>query len=185
MKTDLFPSTITKHNLPVSDELRSKVLDIYNSQKFNSPKPFVLGPTAEVQELVKYYSDNIEEFLEEVEPNGKATVTDVSLVVLGSGDLIPRDCHLPGQYTAVHYISFDPTNHHADVYYHPAYDVLRCLGSDDLASGIWVQEGDLIFYPSYLHTSSPEHSASEERITLTFTFIIDAGRESSNQESSE
>lgn len=185
MKTDLFPTTITKHHVPVSDELRSKILEIYNSQKFNAPKPFVLGPTEDVQKLVKYYSDNIEEFLEEVEPNGKATVTDVSLVVLSSGDIIPRDCHLPGQYTAVHYVTFDPSAHQADIYYHPAYDVLRCLGSDDLASGVWVQEGDLIFYPSYLHTSSPEHNASDERITLTFTFIIDAGRESSNQEPSE
>ena len=72
MKTDLFPTTITKHHVPITDELRSKVLEIYNSQKFNTPKPFVLGPTEDVQELVKYYSDSIEEFLEEVEPNGKA-----------------------------------------------------------------------------------------------------------------
>ena len=120
----------------ITDELRSKVLEIYNSQKFNTPKPFVLGPTEDVQELVKYYSDSIEEFLEEVEPNGKAAVTNISLVVLSSGDIIPRDCNLPGQYTAVHYITFDPSNHQADIYYHPAYDVLRCLGSNDLASGV-------------------------------------------------
>lgn len=185
MKTDLFPSTVIKHHVPVSDEVKEKINQIYRDQKFNAPRPFVLGPTEEVQGLLEYYSDSIKEFLDDIQPDGKATITNASLVVLASGDSVPRDSYLPGHYTAVHYISFDPANHQADVYYHPAFDVLRCLGSDDLASGIWVQEGDLVFYPSYLHTSSPEHSAREERITLTFTFMIDAGRESDNQEPSE
>ena len=186
MKTELFPSPVIKYHLELSSEVKDKIVRLYEKEKFNNKRPFILGPTEEVKELLEEYSSSIEEFVDEVKPNGRATITDVSLVVLGSGDSVPRDCTLPGHFTAVHYISFDSDRHKADIYYHPAFDVLRCLGShDDLASGIWVQEGDLIFYPSYLHTSSPEHTASEERITLTFTFMIDAGRESDNQEPSE
>lgn len=185
MKTDIFPSTVSKYYLDLSSEVKQSILDLYSDNKFKTDKPFILFGN-EVQNLLPHYSEIITEHIEEEYPNGKATITDVRLVVLGPGDSVDRDCHLPGHFTAVHYVKYDESLHLADIYYHPSYDVLLCLTqSSKLATGLWVKEGDLVIYPSYLHTSSPKNTSKEERITLMFTFVVDECREPDYQESSE
>lgn len=185
MKTDLFPSTVSKYFLEYDEEQKQSILELYNQNKFQVDKPFVFY-NDQVQELLSNYSEIIADHLDSMSYGGSATITDVRLVVLGPGDSIDRDCHLPGHFTAVHYVKYEEDQHNADIYFHPAYDVLRFLGeSSKLASGLWVKEGDVVIYPSYLHTSAPKNTSKEERITLMFTFVIDERRESSPQESSD
>ena len=185
MKTDIFPSIVSKYYLDLSSEVKQSILDLYTNNKFKTDKPFIFFGD-EVQNLLPYYSEIITEHIEEEYSDGKATITDVRLVVLGPGDSIDRECHLPGHFTAVHYVKYNESLHAGDIYLHPAYDVLRCLGqSSKLATGLWVKEGDLVIYPSYLHTSSPRNTSKEERITLMFTFVVDERREPDYKESSE
>lgn len=185
MKTDLFPSTLSKYYLEYDEEQKQSILDLYAKHKFEVDKPFIFT-NDEVRELLSNYSEIIVDHLDSMSHDGSATITDVRLVVLGPGDSVDRDCHLPGHYTAVHYIKYEEGQHNADIYFNPSYDVLRFLGrNSDLVAGLWVKEGDVIIYPSYLHTSSPKNTSKEERITLMFTFVVDERREPSPEESPE
>ena len=192
MKTVLFPSVARKYFVELDNEIKQSISDLYTKFKFEQPRPFTLYNKS-VESLLSLYSDVLQEFLEEVNPDGSATITNVRLVVLGSGDQLDRDCSLPGHYSAVHYVKYDETRHQADLYYHPSYDLLNCLRPDlksdemDPVSGVWVKEGDLVIYPSYLHTSSPKNQSNEERITLMFTFVVteNDSRESGSEESPE
>lgn len=193
MRTDLFSSPFRKYHVNLSDEVKQSVFDYYQSQKFKESSPFFVYDEY-VQELLGFYVESLDEFRDEVYPIGTVTITSASLAVLRPGDFLYRDTYLPGHFAAVHYIKYDESKHQADLYYHPAYDVLNCVKPEtitnelDAVKGLWVKEGDLVIYPSYIETSSPINTSTEERITLMFTFVVthdEYSRESGTKESSK
>jgi len=193
MKSDLFSAPFRKYHIDLTEEVKQNILGFYQSNKFQVPSPFIYYDDY-IQELLGIYVETLDEFRDEVYPIGSITITSAALVVLKSGESLPRDTYLPGHYSAVHYLKYDESKHHADVYYHPAYNVLNCVKPEtitnefDSVKGLWVKEGDLVIYPSYVDTSSPINTSKEERFTLMFTFVVthdEYSRESGIKESSE
>lgn len=94
--------------------------------------------------------------------------------------------HLGGppaiNYAAVHYVKFDKTQHTSTMFFHPLGDVIKAIQPTELeekpidfmnlSKSPEVDEGDLIFFPSYLHHRVNKQTSDELRITISFNMTI-------------
>ena len=87
--------------------------------------------------------------------------------------------HLPGFFSAVHYICYDPKVHSPTVFLNPQMDVYSFMFDDDFmdvkknhhlkeSDQFDVVEGDLIIFPSHLKHFVNKNNTKNLRMTISF-----------------
>jgi hypothetical protein len=147
-----------------------------------------LGPLS--ADWADFYSQTILNFLKKAGFNqNKKWVTDVDLWynVGIEGSHQEEHDHMGGfpgvAYSAIHYLIYDPSVHEPTIFYNPIHHTyLRnmhpCNGEDmptDWKKGYFsptVEEGDIIFFPSYLRHSVPYQRSNVVRATMAMNLTI-------------
>lgn len=90
---------------------------------------------------------------------------------------------IPISYAAVHYVVFDKQEHASTVFYNPLQSILKTLQPttkdqfkpndyQGLQKLLNVEEGDLIFFPSYVPHSVMKQISEKLRITVAFNISV-------------
>ena len=68
----------------------------------------------------------------------------------------------------------DPNEHHGTNFHDPNENLKAYSGQLDNTITPWVNEGDLIIFPSWMTHSAPLNKSSKLRATISFNFFIDS-----------
>jgi uncharacterized protein (TIGR02466 family) len=90
--------------------------------------------------------------------------------------------HLPGQFSAVHYLEYDPEVHTPTIFMNPygkasVPHMPKMGGSIENVPGMWMSQqyinvtgGDLLIFPSFLEHKVPRQTTDKMRVTVSFNF---------------
>ena len=105
----------------------------------------------------------------------------------GKGGYQEQHCHitspLPVVFSAIHYIKFDPTQHRSASFLHPNEQIIRATYPSErmdlvpdyfkhLSRNPNVEEGDIIFFPSWLKHVVEKQQSEELRISMAINIGI-------------
>tara|TARA_B100000965_G_scaffold7480_1_gene5799 strand:+ start:6235 stop:6840 length:606 start_codon:yes stop_codon:yes gene_type:complete len=132
-----------------------------------------------------FYDDIMDQFSQDIDLDHRCDVFESWLNFYGKGDNQEEHDHLPGFYSACHYIKLDP-EHDATKFVNPLYSLFSYqyndLGSPDRTPDFrqqhWlpdVKEGDILIFPSWLRHMVTANYSDEYRITLAFNINIIKG----------
>tara|TARA_B100000927_G_scaffold241133_1_gene202553 strand:+ start:516 stop:1064 length:549 start_codon:yes stop_codon:yes gene_type:complete len=176
MKVDLFPTPVRKYNVPNNDKHLSHWTKEYNDSKFEEVSPLVLGYTHIDRRLSESYIDIINEFVNDIGVSETHSYTIQSYIFkcLEKGEGVDSCDFLPSHYTFVHYLNDCKKS---DLFYHPSKQIVRSYDPIGVADWIWdtglyVNAGDVIIYPSYLETASPKNDLTDPRMTVTLPIVL-------------
>ena len=119
------------------------------------------------------FTPTFDEFQTESKSYGNMILTDMWLNVYESSHWQEKHIHSPGQWSGVYYVEFDPNDHKATNFYHPNETLLASNGIQQNTLVPWVQEGDMIIFPSWLEHAAPMNNSSKRRSTISFNFFIE------------
>lgn len=89
----------------------------------------------------------------------------------------------PIQFSGIHFLKFNKEHHEATLFRNPQTDIIRAM----MPTGDWstlppyftgltgqppVEQGEILFFPSYLKHGFPVQKSSERRITIAFNIGI-------------
>ena len=103
-------------------------------------------------------------------------LTDLWMNVYETKHWQEKHIHSPGQWSGVYYVHFDPNEHKATNFHHPLETLLASNGMINSKANVitpWVQEGDMIIFPSWLEHAAPMNKSSVKRSTISFNFFIE------------
>jgi len=145
------------------------------------------------QYLLSVYSKYITNFLYEynIKP-GKFNIHSPWYNVFSKSQYQEPHTHLPSDFSVVHYITFDETQHLATTFVHPnpiisqSTKAFRPRLMNRLDSGCpahsfymnfytppQIKEGDLIIFPSFLNHYVKPNISEKQRITITFNVEVE------------
>ena len=182
MKTEAFPTLIYRYHLDDTEQVKARVEEHYKEYKFQSNTPdqwncdlftsYGSG-TFPIGECLDSFTPVLDEFQTESKSYGSMILTDLWLNVYETQQWQEKHTHLPGQWSGVYYVHFDPNEHKATSFYNPIETLLASNGVKQNVLTPWVQEGDMIIFPSWLEHASPMNKSSKMRSTISFNFIIE------------
>ena len=95
-------------------------------------------------------------------------------VYWSGGEYQERHHHVPCHLSFIHFLSFDPSEHKAPVFYDPARMTKAYARHPALPAEMWqdraaiaVDEGDVLVFPSYLEHYVPPGQYAKPRITVS------------------
>ena len=127
-----------------------------------------------------YYDDIMHKFTVDVGvSNCKCNIYETWLNYYeGPGHFQEEHDHLPGFYSGIHYIKFDPEVHSQTQFVNPLHQMYTFMNGDiefedhdDSTKQFWApdtKEGDIIIFPSFLRHMVPVSHHTDARITLAF-----------------
>ena len=187
MHIDLFPSRIFKYNLQLP-ELKQKMVDRYHSWSDHSANKTPNGWSCDVrtefqgafpQENKKYYDELLKEWRKEIGLFDKPYIDEIWMNAYETQQFQESHRHLPGFYSGIHYIMFDPKVHVGTTFQNPQ-DAIHSFMFDDsfmdenINSYLQenqtpdVQEGDVILFPSHLKHFVKRNDSNQLRMTISF-----------------
>lgn len=198
---DIFPVNVfvkkaNKHN-EIKDYIDNKIMPSYEEHGKNSNTAacnvysdyFDGAPRIDQNLLNTLYREDINEFLyyAKFDPNVRWKINSVYWYsITGKGGWQEQHDHVGApnitNFSAVHYVKLDPE--HAPVRFHnPQEQIIRAtLPSSDtnenpfMFQNVWalppVEEGDLIFFPSYLKHDVPIQTSEKTRISIAMNLGI-------------
>ena len=182
MKVEAFPTLIYRYHLEDQDPIKARVEEYYkqNKLKENTPEQWncnlftSYGSGAfPIGECLDAFTPTLDEFQTESQSYGNMILTDLWLNVYESQNWQEKHIHSPGQWSGVYYVHFDPNEHKATNFYHPCETLLATAGITQNTLVPWVQEGDMIIFPSWLEHAAPMNKSSKLRSTISFNFFIE------------
>ena len=177
MKIDLFPTTVRKYNIPNNDNFISYWNKEYDDCKFREISPLVMAYNQLAhEELNVSYHDILDQFMIDIGANETHSygLQTIIFKCLDKGESIEAGDFLPSHYTFVHYINECKKS---DLFYHPAKQLARSYDPTNVSdwmwdSGLYVNAGDVLIYPSYIETSSPKNELTDPRMTVTVPIVL-------------
>ena len=182
MKIEAFPTLIYRYHLEDQDPIKNRVEEYYKENKFKKSIPdqwncdlFTSYGTGlfPIGECLDAFTPTLDEFQTESKSYGNMILTDLWLNVYESQNWQEKHIHSPGQWSGVYYVHFDPNEHKATNFYHPCETLLATAGITQNTLVPWVQEGDMIIFPSWLEHAAPMNKSSKMRSTISFNFFIE------------
>ena len=192
MIIDLFPTTLflvkVKEHKKIKDACMSYIEENYEKE----PSTFVDAWDADVfttfgkdinfpwKDIIPLYSEEIQTFAKELNLVGNARITEAWFNAYKTNQGQEMHEHLPGHFSAIHYLSYDPEVHTPTVFVNPFRQVAMSNAPEfntDIAGvpGSWVSlqyvkidEGDLLIFPSYLEHKVPRQKSDKIRATMSF-----------------
>ena len=182
MKIEAFPTLFYRYHIDDHDPIKVRVEEYYKENKFQSSVPdqwncdlFTSYGSGKfpIGECLDAFTPTLDEFQTESKSYGNMILTDLWLNVYETQHWQEKHIHSPGQWSAVYYVHFDPNEHKATNFYHPNETLLATAGITSNTLVPWVQEGDMIIFPSWLEHSAPMNKSSKMRSTISFNFFIE------------
>ena len=182
MKVEAFPTLIYRYHLDDQDPIKARVEEYYkqNKLKENTPEQWNCNLFTSygsgkfpIGECLDAFTPTLDEFQTESQGYGNMILTDLWLNVYESQNWQEKHIHSPGQWSGVYYVHFDPNEHKATNFYHPCETLLATAGITQNTLVPWVQEGDMIIFPSWLEHAAPMNRSSKMRSTISFNFFIE------------
>jgi uncharacterized protein (TIGR02466 family) len=135
------------------------------------------------QEILLSYIPNIEDMAKQLNISGAVAVNTAWFNAYKSGQSHDLHDHLPGQFSAIHYIKYDPNVHTPTIFVNPYRQVSLSSAprhdTSDMSkvppmwgpqSYVTVEEGDLVIFPSFFEHRVARQTTDELRVTLSFNF---------------
>ena len=182
MKVEAFPTLLYRYHLEDQDPIKARVEEFYKDNKFQENTPdqwncnlFTSYGSGKfpIGECLDAFTPTLDEFQTESQSYGNMILTDLWLNVYESQNWQEKHIHSPGQWSGVYYVHFDPNEHKATNFYHPCETLLATAGITQNTLVPWVQEGDMIIFPSWLEHAAPMNKSSKMRSTISFNFFIE------------
>ena len=182
MKVEAFPTLIYRYHLEDQDPIKARVEEYYKQNKLKENTPdqwncnlFTSYGSGKfpIGECLDAFTPTLDEFQTESQCYGNMILTDLWLNVYESQNWQEKHIHSPGQWSGVYYVHFDPNEHKATNFYHPCETLLATAGITQNTLVPWVQEGDMIIFPSWLEHAAPMNKSSKMRSTISFNFFIE------------
>ena len=182
MKVEAFPTLLYRYHLEDQDPIKARVEEFYKDNKFQENTPdqwncnlFTSYGSGKfpIGECLDAFTPTLDEFQTESQSYGNMILTDLWLNVYESQNWQEKHIHSPGQWSGVYYVHFDPNEHKATNFYHPCETLLATAGITSNTLVPWVQEGDMIIFPSWLEHAAPMNKSSKLRSTISFNFFIE------------
>ena len=182
MKVEAFPTLIYRYHLEDQDPIKARVEEYYKQNKLKENTPdqwncnlFTSYGSGKfpIGECLDAFTPTLDEFQTESQSYGNMILTDLWLNVYESQNWQEKHIHSPGQWSGVYYVHFDPNEHKATNFYHPCETLLATAGITQNTLVPWVQEGDMIIFPSWLEHAAPMNRSSKMRSTISFNFFIE------------
>ena len=182
MKVEAFPTLIYRYHLDDQDPIKARVEEYYKQNKLKENTPdqwncnlFTSYGSGKfpIGECLDAFTPTLDEFQTESQSYGNMILTDLWLNVYESQNWQEKHIHSPGQWSGVYYVHFDPNEHKATNFYHPCETLLATAGITQNTLVPWVQEGDMIIFPSWLEHAAPMNRSSKMRSTISFNFFIE------------
>tara|TARA_E500000178_G_C17038341_1_gene764837 strand:- start:10489 stop:11112 length:624 start_codon:yes stop_codon:yes gene_type:complete len=200
-KTSLFDIPIYKSHVPNQNEIKTKfveqILPVINTMPPNNKQLNLYSDYFEgidkldKKEWIKLYQPTIEKFKEKAGFNKNQkwfTGMDLWFNVGVQGSQQEEHDHMGGfpscVYSAIHYLIYDPNEHESTVFFNPIhYTFLRnqhMCGADEELPVDWsqpnhfpkVDEGDIVFFPSYVRHAVPYQNSEKIRATIAMNLTI-------------
>ena len=182
MKVEAFPTLLYRYHLEEQDPIKARVEEFYKDNKFQENTPdqwncnlFTSYGSGKfpIGECLDAFTPTLDEFQTESQSYGNMILTDLWLNVYEAQNWQEKHIHSPGQWSGVYYVHFDPNEHKATNFYHPCETLLATAGITSNTLVPWVQEGDMIIFPSWLEHAAPMNKSSKLRSTISFNFFIE------------
>ena len=182
MKIEAFPTLIYRYHIDEQQAIKERVTEYYEENKFKNTVPdqwncdlFTSYGTGSfpIGECLDAFTPTLDDFQTEAKQYGNMILTDMWLNVYESQNWQEKHIHSPGQWSAVYYVDFDPNEHKGTNFYHPNETLLATAGVTQNTLVPWVQEGDMIIFPSWLEHAAPMNKSSKMRSTISFNFFIE------------
>ena len=182
MKVEAFPTLLYRYHLEDQDPIKARVEEYYKDNKLKENTPdqwncnlFTSYGSGKfpIGECLDAFTPTLDEFQTESQSYGNMILTDLWLNVYESQNWQEKHIHSPGQWSGVYYVHFDPNEHKATNFYHPCETLLATAGITSNTLVPWVQEGDMIIFPSWLEHAAPMNKSSKMRSTISFNFFIE------------
>ena len=182
MKVEAFPTLIYRYHLDDQDPIKARVEEYYKQNKLKENTPdqwncnlFTSYGSGKfpIGECLDAFTPTLDEFQTESQSYGNMILTDLWLNVYEAQNWQEKHIHSPGQWSGVYYVHFDPNEHKATNFYHPCETLLATAGITSNTLVPWVQEGDMIIFPSWLEHAAPMNKSSKLRSTISFNFFIE------------
>ena len=182
MKIEAFPTLLYRYHLEEQDPIKARVDEYYKEYKLQNNTPdqwncdlftsYGTG-TFPIGECLDAFTPILDEFQTDAKAYGNMILTDMWLNCYKSQNWQEKHIHSPGQWSGVYYVHFDPNEHKATNFYHPCETLLATAGITSNTLVPWVQEGDMIIFPSWLEHAAPMNKSSKMRSTISFNFFIE------------
>ena len=182
MKVEAFPTLLYRYHQEEQDPIKARVEEFYKDNKFQENTPdqwncnlFTSYGSGKfpIGECLDAFTPTLDEFQTESQSYGNMILTDLWLNVYEAQNWQEKHIHSPGQWSGVYYVHFDPNEHKATNFYHPCETLLATAGITSNTLVPWVQEGDMIIFPSWLEHAAPMNKSSKMRSTISFNFFIE------------
>jgi len=187
MYTDLFPTRIFKYNLQLPD-LKQKMLDRYNSWIDHSTNGTPDGWSCDVrtefqgafpQEIKECYNDVLKEWKDELGLFDRPYIDEIWMNAYEQSQFQESHSHLPGFFSGIHYLVFDPEEHVSTTFQNPQDAIHSFMFDADFMDGNLnehlkenycpsVEEGDIILFPSQLRHFVGKNDSKKLRMTISF-----------------
>ena len=199
-KTSLFDIPIYKITVPTQQQLKEKFInEIFpyvdnnppNNEKLNLYSDYFDGIKKLDSSWIDLYKPTIEQFKLKAgfNKNQKWTTNiDAWFNVGVKGTQQEEHDHLGGYpstlYSAIHYIIFDPNEHESTIFFNPIHQMylrnMHMVHSEGNLPADWeqpwhfpkVNEGDMVFFPSYVKHAVPYQESEKRRATIALNLQI-------------
>ena len=185
MKIEAFPTLIYRYHIDEQEAIKVRVNEYYEENKFKNTVPdqwncdlFTSYGSGKfpIGECLDAFTPTLDEFQTEAQCYGNMILTDLWMNVYETKHWQEKHIHSPGQWSGVYYVHFDPNEHKATNFHHPLETLLATSGMINSKANVitpWVQEGDMIIFPSWLEHAAPMNKSSKMRSTISFNFFIE------------
>lgn len=194
MHIDLFPQRIYKYSLN-DPELKNALIQRYQSFKNHATNGTPNGWSCEVRtefgtgsfpfEYSKIYNDILRQWKDDMKFIGRPIIDEIWMNAYEKAHYQEGHTHLPGFFSGIHYVCFDPEHHNGTTFVNPQaniYSYLTNMNGDfegttidmdlnrhlDEMNDVDVEEGDIIIFPSTLEHLVRKNMSDKLRITVSF-----------------
>jgi len=187
MYTDLFPSRIFKYHFDLPD-LKQNMLDRYNSWSNHSvnetPEGWSCDCRTEFQgafphENRHHYTEILKEWSKEMGLLDRPYIDEIWMNAYEQQQFQESHTHLPGFFSGIHYIMFDPEEHEATTFQNPQDNIHAFMFDEsfldkDINQYLHenhtpkVVESDIILFPSHLKHFVKRNNSKKLRMTISF-----------------
>lgn len=187
MHIDLFPQRVYKYHLDPT-EIKKYMLERYNSYKDFSvngtPDGWFCNVRTEFQgafpqEISDNYMGILQQWKNDIGLSHRPYIHEIWMNTYDRSNYQEPHTHLPGFYSAIHYVMFNPYEHEGTTFCNPLEQINSFMFDGEFMderlnphildhADIPVEEGDVLIFPSNLKHFVKKNDSKHLRMTISF-----------------
>ena len=190
----LFPLHLFVKHITTTDVVQKKIIPLVQHLYKKNPSSFPDSWDADVfttfgkeidvdwKSIFEHYVPSLIDFGDQQNLRGEIDIANAWINAYKKGQSQEIHDHLPGQFSAIHYLKYNPEVHSPTIFINP-YGRFSVPHRPPFGNNInsvppmWVgqqfvhvNEGDLLVFPSFLEHKVSRQTSDEMRITVSFNF---------------